>query len=314
MSKQIETKQVKGNSTKRSYWRKPAVVKRGEAKASSRFLTKSAARGGRFVPSSDPPDVTGQPWFPVTLVWLINTKDIRQSIVDFKTIVLKLQSQLDPTERGFNPYPFDSVSDKPLRVQFRLLRVSVWNLSGRTIGLSVADDLDYKVSDVDQLGGWLDCGGSGTFPKLGFSWPLSHQSRVHRPSKDQSAIEVFRVVAGSSDTCLIHLSILWKFDGPVAAVRLVDDIVFAINQGVRNIHLESTATNVALKSMNDKLDLLIDAQPSTAQKVINGALSIASYVIPLAVAEDKKKFQASSRDIVDFESLSISIPSRRSSL
>lgn len=170
---------------------------------------KSLFLGQKFTPSLNPPDITAQPWCNVILAQVDNHQKFFYS-----DLVKWLKIQVDPEHRGFNRNDFDSNSEDSFRVQFKLRSVTVWNLTGKVLGLSV-NDFTTARGGSDQLGGWVDCGGPSSFPAVGYRYPSSHQNFVFRPDQSNKSSELFVTTAGQSDSLLYHISISYRFDGPI---------------------------------------------------------------------------------------------------
>lgn len=221
------------------------------------FVTSRQLNGGHFSPPTNPPDVTAQPWYPLTLSWTQ-----KPGSVTFDHVIKAFKAQLDPNSSGLNQEDYNKNTGKPLRVQFRFRRIQVWNLTGRALSLTVWDDLEQNNTDKDQLGGWTDCGGASTFPKIGFTYPYSHANRVHRPDPNLSATVVFQTTSsGQNDAILCNLALLWRFDGAVKVVGTLP-----------------SAEELLLSEISTLTQSIKDSQPSTVDKVIDGAKVAASVV------------------------------------
>lgn len=62
--------------------------------------------------------------------------------VSLGTLADNFKRTLDPTGSGLNPKTWNTDDVKPFRFQHRLQKVSVWNLTGRALSLTVFDDLE----------------------------------------------------------------------------------------------------------------------------------------------------------------------------
>lgn len=175
------------------------------------FVKRSEIHGHKVSPPSNPPDVTYQPWFPVTLIFAaIGTLNIQ-----VKDIATKLKEQLDPTHRGFNS---KTSGDGRFIVQLRIHSVMAWNLTAnaRLIALSVDDfhDTTSATGGRDQLCGIVDTGGSSSAPKAGYVLPIGHRSMVLRNDDKEDEVYLINITAGAKDQILAHLKIHFRFDGP----------------------------------------------------------------------------------------------------
>lgn len=247
------TNRIKCNKLKRNKTKTPG----------SHTVTSRQVKGFKYSPALNPPDVTAQPWYPLTLSWLS-----KPGTVTFDKVISVFKAQLDPTSCGLNPAANNSNSKGSFRVQLRFTRVAVWNLSGRAISLTVWDDLEQNNTDKDQLGGWTDCGGIASFPCIGYQYPLSHANRVHRPDELIHDTVVFSTTAsGSTDNIMAHLHILWRFDGSVKVI----------------VEIKSPEQEL-LEAIAALTKEIKDAQPSTVERIIDGGKTIASVVAVAAGA------------------------------
>lgn len=213
-------------------------------------VTQAQLSGGKFTPPTNPPDITAQPWYPLTLAWVG-----KPGSVTFTSIIKYFRAELDPRSTGLNQNPNNSNAVSSFRVQFRFRKVIVWNLSGKALSLSVYDDLEQNNTDKDQLGGWTDCGGPAYFPAIGYVYPYSHANRVHRPDELLSDTVVYVTTASSqNDSVLNHVHLLWRFDGSVKALSVLPS------------HEE------------ELLDAIRKNQPSTFEKVVDGVKATAALV------------------------------------
>lgn len=237
---------------------------RRKTRARSALVTRKQLTGGKFTPPSNPPDVTAQPWYPLVLSWTANP-----GLTTFSTLVAKFRAELDPHSTGFNQAIFASGDPKSFRVQFRFKKVVTWNLTGKAISLTIYDDLEQNNTDKDQLGGWTDCGGPSYFPAIGFIYPYSHANRVHRPDEKLKDTVIFQTTASaSSDTLLMHLSVLWRFDGSVKALGTLPSNEERLLAAIKNLAGQ-----------------IRQNQPSTLSRVVDGVRKTASLVSVIAAPE-----------------------------
>lgn len=249
------------------------------------YVTKSEIHGGRFTPSSNPPDVTYQPWHPVTLIFSFEgEKEIKVPDVPDQ-----LRAQLDPTKRGFNA---NTKGDDRFIVQFRLLSVQAWNLTGRVIALSAEDFVDHEAASGgrDQLCGLVDTGTSIHTPAVGFRFPANVSNHVIRNDDKFKDTYLININGGTGDRIISYVKILYRFDGPVKIPSILDPVgsiarsslnVEKINRAIKT---DSTELIRTLKRVNVTLDQLQKEKPSTTSKVIDGVSKLALLV--QAVADD----------------------------
>lgn len=235
---------------------RPARRTRKSTGSKSAAVTRAQLNGGKFSPSVNPPDTTAQPWYPLVLSWV----SIPGNVL-FKHLLENFKRQFDPLNTGLNP-------TSKFAIQIRFRKVSVWNLTGKALSLSVYDDLVADNENKDQLGGWTDCGGPAAFPAIGYTYSYAHANKVHRPEKTNEGIIVYNTTASSaSDSVLNHLAILWRFDGSVRALSVLPSHEERLLAGISSITAEIKAQ-----------------QPSTFEKVIDGVKSVASLVTIAAAA------------------------------
>lgn len=229
--------------------------------------TKVGEFGSRYSPPTNPPDTTAQPW------WSLVISSIRKpGDYTFDTLVTDFLKQVGQG-LTFNPTGYNTDTGKPFRIQLRVERVAVWNLSGRIVSLSVWDveerhDATTQSTQTDLLGGWVDCGGANCFPSVGYSYPSSHHRRVYRPDPRYAEVKLFTTTGGSSDWILYHIHIHWRADGLTKFSTVKSEVE------------EITDSVVDLKVALDK------EGPSLASRTLQNVGRIAAnYVIPLALGE-----------------------------
>lgn len=197
----MSTKQIKKRNTKRT-----------KQNTSNKFVTHSQIKGGRFSPPTNPPDLTYQPWHPITLVSsLTGQKDNNLQLNHFLDI---LRKQLDPTSRGFNQ---QKTGDARFVAQFRFQSFQLWNLSGKIIALSITDFTESASASGgrDQLCGLIDTGSSFHIPTVGYTLPIGHQNHVLRVDDIEGKDIIVNIACGVGDNLMLYTRVLWRFDGPV---------------------------------------------------------------------------------------------------
>lgn len=223
------------------------------------FVTRRHLTGGRFTPPSNPPDVNFMPWVPVTLV-ISHKEHLSFKVQDILTY---LKAQVDPTGRGFNK---ETSGDKRFVIQFRLLTIMAWNLSGRVISLSV-DDFTDSIADADgrdQLCGLVDTGTVTHTPAVGYTLPLSAQQHVLRTDDKNKDMYLFDV-NGSGGQFMTYIKILYRFDGPARHPSVTSPV---------------EETNDMLGQISNKIVQKRD--PSTLELTINGMKYVAEAVTLLS--------------------------------
>lgn len=230
----------------------------------NKYVTIRSLNGGRMLPTNDPPQVAYQPWNHITLAWYDQPSDH-----NFGDLVNELRKQIDPNNTGL-------AAVGKLAIQMKIHSIRVWNITGKTVALTVYDFHDS--SDSDQLCGVMDAGSNTGIPRLGFEMPLSFRQMVMRNDSNTGKKKLYTVSAASSDTILQYIRMEWRFDGPVKGPS-VD-----LNWERRLFETQVKALQEA-KSTSQTVKKLLDAQPSTVERIIEGITHHAAEITMLA--EDK---------------------------
>lgn len=239
-------------------------------RSSDRFITKSEVKGGKYSPSSNPPDITAQPWNNYVLV------DTYKGNFTYtvNNVCSYFKQRIDPTKFGLN-------QSKDFRIQFKIVSIACWNLTGRFITLSVEDygDTDSSKTGRDQLCGLLDSGTQMHTPAIGYRLPLSVRNYVLRNDDKQGEINLFHTQSGDSDTSLVHIHMQWRFDGPVSPPTFNASNLNDIDIGLNSLKsIAESLKEIAEKSEKDK--------PSTVSKVVDGVSRLALLVASSAIDDD----------------------------
>lgn len=105
----------------------------------SQFVTKKAVHGSSFTPGTNPPNITYQPWYPLTVAYVANVGANKDESMTPVKLAGHIKLQLDPKKTG--------LADAPT-LQMRILSIRCRNLTGRTIAFSV-DDYADMASAID---------------------------------------------------------------------------------------------------------------------------------------------------------------------
>lgn len=256
-------------SSKKSRSRTPRQQpRRPQRTANSQYVTKKQMSGGRFTPPTNPPDVTYMPWHPVTLVIA------HSDTLDFqvKSVTSYLRYQLDPTNRGFNQ---TKTGDTRFVVQFRLMSIAAWNLTGRVVSLSIDDFMDSEADKGarDQICGLVDTGTSTHTPCVGFTLSHAHQQHVLRTDDKQDDMYLFSVT-GSAGQFVTYVKILYRFDGPAKHPKILSPTQ----------EIEKVVTNISNKILKMK-------EPSTLELTLNGVKYVAEAVALIGSVGDVPKIE-----------------------
>lgn len=256
----------------------------------SSVVTKRELNGGKITPPINPPDVTYQPWFHITLVDTFSSTKY-----DCKTnhIIKLLRRQLDPTSRGLNQI---QSGDLRFVVQIRLFSIQAWNLTGRLIALTVDDYSEAKTAagGRDQLCGIVDTGSQTHTPCVGYLMPSALRQMVIRTDDIQGDDYIFTLTSGTSDQCVVYIKIAFRFDGPVRPPNLVMPITTCLgtlNTGNRL----SRQMKEALGRLKEISENTYATRPSTLKTIINGI-----SMIGMAVASGAPASEDSFEDLAEF--------------
>lgn len=235
-----------------------------KGRATRNYVTQRQVRGGRFTPAANPPDVDFQPWQHITLV-AVKKGDFECKVIDIQSL---LRSQLDPTSHGFNQ---TTTGEDRFMVQIHLLSVTSWNLSGRTIALSVEDfsESGSAAGGRDQLCGLVDTGTGQHIPRVGYRLPIALAQQVLRADDKQGKDVLFFVQGRAEDQIYTYISVKYKFDGPARIPKF--DFGTEIQQVVDR-----------MDRLNATSQQIVDAQPSTVNEIVKEGIIAASYVLPVA--------------------------------
>lgn len=281
-------KTSRGQTARSKNWKTTSAASSSQRKNSRDIVTKRDLHGGKITPRTNPPDVTYQPWVPVTLVHAF-TSSLELSTSGVLAIMRK---QLDPTRRGFNQ---TATGDSRFVVQFKLYSIQVWNLTGKTVSLSVTDFTESESASGgrDQLCGIVDTGSQTHTPCVGYLLPASHRQHVLRTDDKQGTDILFNIQAGSSDQCMVYIRIAYRFDGPVNPPKLLLPLD-SINEKIEDLTNQSARSTRKITGIDKILTRLKEisentyaARPSTIKKVIKGVEYTALAVSALAAASEE---------------------------
>lgn len=237
---------------------------------SDRFITKSEVKGGKYTPSTNPPDVNAQPWNNYTLMDTFEGSHT-YTVSD---IAKYFKLRFDPTKFGLNQSP-------DFRMQYKIVSIACWNLTGRFITLSVEDygDTESSKTGRDQLCGLLDSGTQLHTPAVGYRLPLSVRNCVLRNDDKQGNVCVFHSQGGNSDVCLVHIHMQWRLDGPVTPPSVSVSTLNDVNSGLNSLKdIAETLKQIAEQNERSK--------PSTVHKVVDGVSRLAMLVASSAADDD----------------------------
>jgi len=143
----------------------------------------------------DPPAFHQIPWAPITLsdnVTLLPTVNTKSYTASSIANIFKAQTGCE------------NANDK---LSFRLVQVSVWELSGKKITLEVID-LTIGLGSNDFLAQLEDIPGRNQWARVGFKYPTS-QNLVVFAGNDTETLVV--ITADNGSTLCVRFHCLWRF-------------------------------------------------------------------------------------------------------
>lgn len=267
--KQQKTQKQKNSKSKG----KPQT--RTQSRGSYTQSERTADYGRKYTPPTNPPDVTAQPWWGVTLSAIRKPGNY-----SFKDLHDDFFTQVGGTNT-FNQTSWDSDASNAFRFQVRISKVSVWNLTGRLISLVVWDIeeinyIDAQHKEVDVLGSWVDCGGPSHFPTVGYYYPSTHSRRVFRPDPRYKDYNILTTQGFKTDSILYHLKIEWRSDGvpgnkPLAFIPSVERLIGKLTPKIDEV---IEAVKCAEKDREEK-------SSTVKNLIVDGASVAANYVVPI---------------------------------
>lgn len=249
----------------------------------SHYVTRQQLHGGQLSVPSNPPNIAYQPWNNTTIVHGGTSGSISMK---FSDLCYQLAKQIDPVQSGL----YWSADKKRLGTIFnmKVLKIRAWNLTGNMIALSVDDysDSAKAIADVDALCGLVDTGSSQHVPAVGYELPASHKDIVLRngtdDSRDTDAV-IYHITAPSSDTIMVYVTVLWKFDGPVKFSSFENTITRILKNTASDVK-QTRQINNDILSVAKKLEEA-SSQFSIGNIVEHGVEIAAPYVISAAAAD-----------------------------
>lgn len=226
----------------------------------SKYVTKRSMKGGRMIPSNDPPQLAYQPWNHITLAWYDKPND-----VNFGDLVNQIKTQIDPNNTGFHP--------TALAVQMKIHSIRVWNVSGKHVGLTVYDYIDGD--NHDQLCGNMDAGSNTGIPRLGYELPITFRQHVIRNDSKTGKNILFTVASAAEDMILRYVRMEWRFDGPIKAPTI------DLDWQRRSFELQTSNLAENTKT-NEAVSKILDSQPTLVQRVIDNVIHHAAEITLLA--------------------------------
>lgn len=215
------------SSSKKNTTSRPArrYVPRGRKTSrvgGTRVVRQRDLAGYKYTPSAEIPESTPKPWYP-----LVVSKTLAPQLT---TLALLVGYTIDQLDKDFVTFKKYTSQEGSLRIDIRLHKVEVWNLTGRAVSLSVwqPPPNDYSATTpgytFDQLGGWTDAGGGDTFPRVGYVYPYAIQTQGHTAdwTANSTPFNVITTTASNSKDTLLHrFHISWRSPGQVQYTTVI---------------------------------------------------------------------------------------------
>lgn len=281
----------------------------------------------------NPPDVSTNPWYQTTVVFNCKAGDQsissieKQFLSQFDTYTQFISrwelwrdkdgNVLPEPKRKWTNSDQSSIIVNPPAILLSIQNIRVWNLTGRAVSLTVFDYTHPQQSKNPEknspLIGIVDTGTPDTFPRCGFTMPASIKTFPVDTSSELASRKVCTVTSGSNDNLVMYVRISWKTTGPSRGFTFnLDPEQELIKNAKKHVSILSNLQSVA-KDTNKMTKTLVDAQPSTLSKTIDGVLTLASYVTPLLMEQEEavssefcRNFQHTLAEVTSsFESLEL---------
>lgn len=208
-------------------------------------VTTSELHGGKFSPSENPPDITYQAWYPLTVV----IQAIGEKQVTYSDLLGSLKKQIDPTG---NLLKNKASGDDKGVVITKIRSIRAWNLSGKIIGLTVFDYMSVvKSNSAEAVCGIIDTGNTNHTPSVGYhlSSSLSNYTLRNGNNDDNDeARPLFNVFSSTNDTAIIYVNVFWRCDGPVKLTGFSDEMLKCLRGIKENTHKLRSTLSVSVKN------------------------------------------------------------------
>lgn len=234
-------------------------------------------RGGKINVSTNPPQITYQPWYNLIIA------KTHSGGLDFTPakLVDAVKAQLDPHKHGF--------TDKDFRLQVRVHLVRCWNLSGRTIALAIDDYSVRNKSDQEQVCGLVDSGTALHTPACGYKLSSSLSNIVLRNDADDKDDVIIHVIAPTNNACITYVDVTWRFDGPIALTGADKWFVTDMQRLVNHSASIAQATKKISPTVSEMLGMLREQLKSGYIDTIINGITKTAEVVAVAGADDDRK-------------------------
>jgi len=177
----------------------------GGAKKATKSQVKIGFNGTRFTPAADPTAIVGIPWWQLVIK---TTVKVGGSVVvyDNEALVSDFQKQT-----GMD------ISIATNEVCFRITSVSIWETTGKSVGL-YPYDWNATGGKTDVLANLVDTPGRNQWARIGYKWPASFQTQVLDTSGGEHPTNLFAFDARdplvsnatAPGNVVIHIHVLFK--------------------------------------------------------------------------------------------------------
>lgn len=243
----------------------------------SDVVTHRQLKGGPLHVPTNPPSVSYQPWYPLTLVHTSTSGSLTITMAD---LVKQVRSQIDPCSSGFTTN---------LILNMKIQKIRAWNLTGSMIALSVDDfsTPDQAKRDTDTLCGLVDTGSTMHIPAVGYDLPDSLKNVVLRNSSgtpSDSTSVIYHLMCNKDDSVIVYTNLLWKFDGPLKISSFNSTMLGLVGK------ISDDASDLRTTALDIRKSVLTMEKNSESLGVgkvlIKGIETAAPYVLPAVAAAD----------------------------
>jgi len=239
----------------------------------------------------EPPSVNPSPWTPLIVARIVSfgSENFSSGLVQGTDIGNWIYDQLDPGGRYF----VKNTEKAP--VYFKIESVMAWNLTGKTLALTVNDfttnDVtQYTVKDEDYefLGSWFDSVSGNTPPRCGYRWPSGNRNKVlsnhkrHDTGFGEGLRHLFTILAPKDDQLMIHVKLFWRF--PATGAEMLRTLIGAseIHRAIRDC---DAANQEKLQQLSDRAVESLKLQRQTYRAMPNKILGnvpvwVANKILP----------------------------------
>lgn len=245
-------------------------MKRNSRKPAPRPRQRADLRGRKFKPPTQPPEITPQPFNALT-IFHVGKGDSGKYEFTPSDLAKQVIQQINPSKL----FTFPETA-----LELRVLKVRVWNMTGKTLHLVAYDYLSNATSQA-SLQIVIDMGSPNTYPAVGYEWPTTHQQTVLNSTITK---KLFTVVGGEKADVVMYISVLWRIYGmPVPQYTL--GLLAQITDTLKDVKTDTKEVVEQAKESNSHLKDIRESQPGLISKIINGVAHVGAYVAPLAADE-----------------------------